>query len=77
MPYTPKGQLALAERLVKQAEDLAQGQREIVAGLKATGRPTEMAEKLLREFELGLEHSVQHKKAVSALVEDSSREAVQ
>lgn len=68
LPYTPKSRREAAERLVKVSQDLVNGQREIIAGLKSIQRPTEAAEKLLREFEVGLERAIEQRNVAATLV---------
>jgi hypothetical protein len=56
---------ALIQRHVREAEGHVERQREIISGLPATGGVTEMAQRLLREFEERLRQHRAHLERVT------------
>jgi hypothetical protein len=61
VPYTVKASLLTAEKLLRLSIGLVAEQREIIAGMKLVHLSTYAAEKLLQEFESGLERAIKQR----------------
>jgi hypothetical protein len=69
MSYTAQARLLTADKLLRLSTGLVAEQREIIAGMKRVQLSTYAAEKLLQEFESGLERAIQQQ--VAALASES------
>jgi hypothetical protein len=69
MSHTAQSRLLTADKLLRLSTGLVAEQREIIAGMKIVQLSTYAAEKLLQEFESGLERAIQQH--VAALASES------
>jgi hypothetical protein len=70
VPYTAQARLLIADKLLRLSTGLVAEQREIIAGMKSVHLSTYAAEKLLQDFESGLERAIRQQH-VAALASDS------